>query len=369
MNDTGQPPLFHKVILESGAPTARCISPYDSPLYLQQFSEFLSLLGISSLPEDQILPYLRNLPFATIRDASELIFSRSRVSLCWPFQPVIEGEPKGIIPTAPITVWRNKRWHKVPILTGFNTNEAAKFLPSTISQSSDFTKFFHTLLPALTPTDLATIEKLYPDPETDRTSPYHETRPGLGKQFKRLEAAYSQFGYIAPVRHTAHFAAAAQLAAQPANAPPPPPVYLYQFAVQKSVNGGADHGDHSSYVDHAAQVVGFSPTQAQIAGYMHAYWTSFIMTGDPNAVAGRWAERPIWKSYQEVNAEGGTGGKTRTRKRGGKMVFGMGNDEISGGERKGVVAAMEDDTWAEEQCDFWWSKVDLLEGCDRLHRN
>ena len=222
MANTSKKPLFHKAIMESGAPTARAVYPYDHTLHQKQFEEFLQETGSSHVSEDQIMSHLRSLPVSMIVSASQDIFLKYGPSLRWAFQPVIEG-PGGYIPKAPIAAWRSGDWHKMPILTGFNTNEGAMFVPANMSKSSEFREFFHTVLPTLSESDPDTLESLYPDPLTyPSSSPYVETRCGLGAQFKRIEAAYAQFAYIAPVRHTAHFASTAS--------PPQAPVYLYQFA-------------------------------------------------------------------------------------------------------------------------------------------
>jgi acetylcholinesterase len=338
MANTSKKPLFHKAIMESGAATARAVYPYNHPLHQKQFEEFLQETGISDINEGQIMADLRSLPVSTIVSASLAIFAKYDPSLRWAFQPVIEG-PGGYISKPPIDAWRSRDWHKMPILTGFNTNEGAMFVPANMSKSSQFRAFFCTLLPALSESDLDTVESLYPDPLTHPSSPYIETRHGLGAQFKRVEAAYAQFAYIAPVRHTAHFASRASSMRAP--------VYLYQFAVQRSVNGGANHGDQRDFVTYSPEVVNFSKAQQEIAGKMHAYYTSFIVTGDPNAVKGRWPDRPHWSAYRAGEEK--------------RIVFGEGNTEWIGGEDKGIIAKVVPDMYAQKECEFWWSKADISE--------
>jgi triacylglycerol lipase len=85
-----------------------------------------------------------------------------------------------------------------------------------------------------------------------------------------------------------------------------------------------------------------SPTQEQIAGYFHAYLTSFIVSGDPNKIAGRFADRPRWDNFHASNQK--------------TMLFGKGNDERAGGGNVGVVAQLVKDDWANEECEFWWDQ-------------
>ncbi|TVY31237.1 Carboxylesterase, partial [Lachnellula occidentalis] len=284
------------------------------------------------------IPALRLLPTSRIKTASEAIFTKYALSIRWPFQPVIDG-PGGMIPVAPIAAWRSGNHHKIPILTGFNTNEGASFVPWSLAKPAQFTAFFRTMLPGLTEEDLRELDRVYPDPVADPTSKYVEHRRNLGKQYKRVEQAYAHFAYIAPVRQTARYAAEAEAEM---------PVYLYHFAVSCSVNGGADHGNHSSFVTYSRQVSAMSRTLDEIAGTMHAYWSSFVTTGDPNAVKGRWGTRPEWPRY--VSGEQGK-----------KMLFGDGNDEIAGLRNKGIVAQVVDDVWAKEECGYWWERTEKSE--------
>ena len=49
---------------------------------------------------------------------------------CWPFQPTIDG-PGGVIPDLPVNSWAKGNVLRIPLLTGFNTNEVALFVPRT----------------------------------------------------------------------------------------------------------------------------------------------------------------------------------------------------------------------------------------------
>lgn len=232
--------------------------------------------------------------------------------------------------------WRTGKWHKIPILTGFNTNEGAMFVPSTLSKSEQFSAFFRTLLPGLSDEDLTTLDEVYPDPVSHPTSKYLEERKGLAAQFKRVEQAYSHYAYIAPVRQTANFASEG-----------PAPVYLYHFAANSSIKGGADHGDHLKFVTYNKEIRDISPTLNEVSGTMHAYWTSFVTTGNPNKMEGRWKDRPVWPKYVS-----GTG-KT--------VLFGEGNDERAGLKNEGKAVQVIDDSWAREECEYWWKRTEKFE--------
>ncbi|CAD6442494.1 d5e8ad5e-9d0d-4fc9-a118-99f81d94b888 [Sclerotinia trifoliorum] len=365
MYNDGSPLPFAKAIIESGGPTARAVYAYDNPLHETQFLEFLKKLDIPSNPRSEILPKLRSLPVKSIKAASEQIFEYYNPSLRWPFQPCVDGPgPNSIIPIPPIQAFLNNTYHHIPIITGYNTNEGSLFVPKAPNNGKSFIDFFHVLLPTLSTEDLSLLDSLYPNPESNPNSPYafNNTAFGVGNQYRRLDKAYGDFAYISPVRQTAYFASGEhsyENAPSNSSQPKQSPVYLYQYAVNSSILQGATHGDQSPFPVFSSDITHVSPTIKEIAGLMHAYWTSFIIspTGDPNAIPGRYPTRIIWPEYK------GEKGKRP------KIVFGMGNNEIVRGKEedkeKGVVVQMEEDREDEverEACGFWWERVRLWEG-------
>jgi acetylcholinesterase len=239
-------------------------------MHEHQFEEFLALLNCQSVPEGEVMHKLRSLSTADIKQASEAIFTKYNPSVRWPWQPVIDGAG-GMIPIPPIDAWKAGKWHRIPILTGYNTNEGAGFVPQTMDASKQFTEFFHTLLPGLSTADLKVLNEVYPDPLLDPKSIYRDTRPDptIGAEFKRAEQAYGHFAYVAPVKHTAHFAANS-------GKTPGKPIYLYQFGVNSSMIYGAAHGSNGwfpSYVEKLRQV---SDSLEEVSGSMHAYWTRML---------------------------------------------------------------------------------------------
>ena len=325
-------PLFHRVILESGAPTSRAVRPFNAEVHEAQFRDFIREAGCpEDLREDKIFPFLRKQSTDVIKAAQTTVFDKYNPSLKWAFQPVIDGD---IIPRPPLETWTSGRWHKVPIMTGFNGNEGSLYVNKAMRTSSEFVQFFRELLPLLSESDLATIDRLYPDPAAFRDSKYKENRPGLGDQYKRIEAAYGHYAYVAPVRQTAELSSAAQSH----------PVYLYHWALITSIEDGARHADNMAYEACDPAVCKRSPAQKKLAGTINAYITSFITKGDPNAVSGPYPNRVRWEPYDCESPKA--------------MIFGRGNEELIGGDI-GVTAEFVDDTWGRAECGFWWSKVDL----------
>ena len=118
--------------------------------------------------------------------------------------------------------------------------------------------------------------------------------------------------------------------------------------MNSSTKGGANHGDHGPFVDYDEVINRISDNTDEVSGLMHAYWSSFITTGDPNSVPGRHPDRPRWPPY--------------TPKKGRLVIFGEGNDEIAGGKNKGTAIKVQEDVWASEECKYWWDRVELFEG-------
>ncbi|KAI6880359.1 alpha/beta-hydrolase [Hortaea werneckii] len=332
--------LFQRAVIESGGPTSRVVHPFDSALHEKQFREFLEAVECpKDLPECDVISFLRQLPEATVCNAQTRVFDTYNPSVRWAWQPVIDNE---IISRRPLDAWKSGDWHKVPIITGFNHNEGSMYVPKAMATSKEFRNFFAALLPQLEPNDLDRLEKLYPDPAEDPESPYVERRKAdLGPQYKRVEAAYGQYAYVAPVRQTAELAGSDQRQ---------PPIYLYHWASQSSVVNGANHGDQLWYETMDEKVRDVSPSHDALARVFHGYICNFITSGNPNGLGnGTGKDLPAWEAFNEKDEAGRT------------MVFGNGNDERAGGEDAGIVAQLIKDPWAVRETEFWWQMGERFE--------
>ncbi|KAJ4306863.1 hypothetical protein N0V88_000234 [Collariella sp. IMI 366227] len=302
---------FIRAILESGAATARSVYYPTHPRHLIQFREFLIEAGAAGVPEADIFPHLRTLPVQTIVNASKIIWDKYEDAVTWPFQPVIDGPhplansslpPKPttcpLIPDLPINLWLANSHLRVPIITGYNTNDGATFVPTTASDTSSFRSFFLTLLPPH-PSDLDDLESFYPDPVTHpKNNPYARPLPrGIkGKQFHRLEAAYSHYAYICPVLQTAHYMSQShpRLLRQLARHVQIPPVHLYRYAAT-STHSLANHADEAPVVSHDMQYLKSHPGLESTSLEMHGAFSRFVssIVANPNTTptAGK---RTMW---------------------------------------------------------------------------
>ncbi|KAI0401400.1 alpha/beta-hydrolase [Xylaria palmicola] len=355
----GSPP-FQKAIIESGGATARAVFVPDHPLHEEQFKEFLSQCGLSDTSDDELFDKLRELPYPTLVSAAQAMWKMWSDTLRWPFQPVIDG-PRGVVPDLPINSWQKGNVLRIPILTGFNTNEGAVFVPQGEDQPTAVRGLMSSIVPALNKTDLDELDALYPSPSTAKgktlyTGADKSTR--FGTQFWRLDDAYAHYAYICPVLQTATFAATAADAA---------PVYVYHFASRSASYGAADHADEAPVVTHDMDTIGGYPGLVATADVMTGMWTRFAATGDPNLSHGGGradgvVEWPRYTSPFAATADADSDSDSAGR----LLLFGEGNDEQlgAGGSRSPGTPVQSITLTAREraECRYWWSRVVLSEG-------
>ncbi|KAH9908009.1 carboxylesterase 3 [Xylariomycetidae sp. FL2044] len=356
------PPPFHKAIIESGGSLARAVFVPDHPLHEQQLQEFLMHCGLDSTPDDKIFDDLRSLPLSTITSAHQYIWNRWNPKLRWPFQPVIDG-PGGTIPDLPINSMNRGNVLRIPILTGFNTNEGAIFVPQRATDPAALRTLMSSVIPALNKTDLDTMTSMYPDPTTSVGKKLYVNKlpSGFGNQFWRLDDAYAHYAYICPVLQAAHLVSTAQN---------PAPVYAYHYAVRSNAHGAADHADEAPLVAHDMDAIGKWPGVVATSDAMTRFWSRFIASGDPNLVDG-----PSSSSSKAGNNNDASWPKFVTPftstgdapAGAGKVVlFGSGNDERMGSrgtQNRGVPAQVVELTDREvTECQFWFDRVILSQG-------
>ena len=323
--------LFHQAVLDSGSVTARHAKPFGSEIPEAQFRDFAVEAGCGDRPGDETMACLRSQDAEKLVKASAEIFNRYNNGEAWAFQPVVDGD---LIAKAPIDAWVAGEWNKVPLFSGFSTDEASTFVPSAIDTAKDYEQYFRDRVPWMTDAHFETLNKLYLDPLVHPDSPYKETRPiDVGSQFKRLVSSYGHYRYICPAKQTAHFAA------------DDVPVYLHSWPLPDSMKLGARHGIIVPYQVHHDGRCGGTAAQKKVAGYAHAYYTSFITTGDPNKMKGPFGDRPEWKPFHPVTAPDNV------------MVFGEKNDECLGGSRPGTAAELKETNWLNPKCDFWFGII------------
>jgi len=242
--------LFAKAIFESGAAlNIPGLPGPDSSLKAaeQMGADYARTLGATTADQ------LRALPVAKLIDAR------------MPIGPVVDGK---YVPEDITAAYRSHREAPVPILLGWNSDEAARFIPP-----QNFAERSARL--AGMPGPFADLVRLYP--ATDDASATRAERD-LGSD--------TQFGWRS-------WSLAEARAAQGA-----PPVYVYQFdnpppGDDGSRAPGAVHSDELGYVWGNNDPSGRWPAADKaLAAAVQHYWVDFARTGDPNE-----AGLPFWAPY------------------------------------------------------------------------
>ncbi|KAL1889767.1 hypothetical protein Cpir12675_005651 [Ceratocystis pirilliformis] len=369
---------FRRVILESGAPTARCVIDVQHPRLTEQFNAFLDAAGISRECDDpnqpaKLLSAMRALPLSHLCRAAYSVWEHDAPSIFWPFQPVVDSgftspldststSTSTMTPTpttikaAPSLLWETSRADRIPLMTGFCTNEGALFVPTGLNTNAEFRAFFARLLPgAMTSADLDELEQLYPSPDI-LGSPYApasiDEQLRYGAQWRRLEAAYAHWAYITPVLYSAHMAGSRHKA----------PARVWEWASESQPYAMSCHGDSELGVTHDMEQLDGLPGLTAVANRMHGLLVDFIVgNGDVVDVGeGGLSDWPLFVSPLGEGRE-----PDRTPGRGKIMVFGKGNDELvyETGGRYGTPWQVRDMTEHEiAACRFWWARRYLSEG-------
>lgn len=126
------------------------------------------------------------------------LYRKYNPAVTWPFQPVVDYD---YVNQAPSLSWAQGQFERVPVITGYNTDEGTGFVPRSLNTTSEYRGFFEVLFPLATSAQLDEIERLYPDPVTNTSSPYGNSP--FGEQFNRLASAYADYAYISTVRQNA----------------------------------------------------------------------------------------------------------------------------------------------------------------------
>ncbi|KAF1847636.1 alpha/beta-hydrolase [Cucurbitaria berberidis CBS 394.84] len=317
--DAGKP-LFHQAILASGSPTARAFPGVNYPLYERQVRHLMDYFNCPTSPSSTALECLQSVLVEDIQFISTSLYNANNHNITWPWQPVSPGplfEKRGS------TSGEDGTFFKIPILISSTTDEGKAFTPHDLQTNKDYLGFWKTLVPDLTPQDLADLDRLYPDPQTGQ-SPYKpKAQTFISPQYERVSAAYGDYSYICPVQDTASRLSSANAPVYKArfNTPNFAPTYM-----------GVPHASDTSYFNGRA-----TAQYPAISDLYSAYWASFIVSGDPNTFKEEGTAK--WDKYEV--------GKMNGRR---ELV-------VSPPHKGGVHMEMEDQGIRTLQC-AWWRDQD-----------
>lgn len=252
--------LFHRAIGQSGG----LFEPLQiAPQYLLANAERDGKAYVSSLRADSIAA-LRKRPAADLLEGTA-----GRVS-----HPVIEPS---VLPTAPYDAFASGSYNNVPILVGFNAEEARALVDVTGVKAATFAADIERSFGALPPPLIAA----YP----------HATD---------AQAQQARLDFERDLRFAWDMWAWARLQSAHGRA------YFYHFMQRPPFpEGSINHGWGASHFaelwymfDHLDQETwAWSAQDRRLAQLMARYWTNFVKRGDPND-----EELPRWPTFDTGNA-------------------------------------------------------------------
>ncbi|KAK8863371.1 para-nitrobenzyl esterase [Apiospora arundinis] len=282
-NEDAGKPYFARAIHQSGSITARAFPNATYPLYVSQFTEYMSYLNCPTEDRKAAMDCLRAADIGKIREISTKLYEDSERNITWPFQPT-QGGP--LLEKFGSQSGLDGTFFRVPVLTSNVNDEGKYYLPGDLETNAQFIEYMHNGSPALNAADLARLAELYPDPATETDSPFAHSYNST--QYDRLAAAWSDYGYICPGQETAYRASLAGV-----------PTWKLRFNTNASWPAweGIPHTSDTKYTWD-------EPTtqHRDVSHVYHAYLASFVTAGDPNTH--RYPGSPFWPGYEVAAAAG-----------------------------------------------------------------
>lgn len=315
-----------------------------------QFDRLVQQVGCSSVKPEEQLACLRSQNVTTLQAANHAQHFPGRDGPLLPifyWTPCVDGD---FLQGLPYRLMRNGRFLNVPILFGTNTDEGSVFAYNSLT-SSDFTNFFTTNYPHLTPSDTASILSLYypPLPPLPNRNPWYPT----------TSLAYGEATFICPSNNflDAFVSLSSSSPFSNISSYPSSPsqqnhtkrtsmvkAFAYRFNVHDhsllasglgvphlfdaaaifgpdNIGGEFGTGPDSSYKTYNKPVVSM----------FMAYWISFVRTLDPNKLRQKgsvvWEEwEEGWESRDVLDGDGSRGGKRKRRRK--RLLVELGNTRM-----------------------------------------
>ncbi|KAM3558255.1 hypothetical protein ARSEF4850_004684 [Beauveria asiatica] len=260
-------PLFARVLLQSGAITARAFPDITYPRYESDFKRLMHHIGCNLDDGDEAqIRCLRDAPIDEIEQVSSKMYAEAESNLNWPWQPVVGG-PRLERPGS--QGYRDGTFHQVPIITTHTTDEGKYYTPGHLETNDDFIRFWQNLSPYLNVTDLAILNELYPDPVAHPDSTWAQSPNST--QYNRVSGSWSDMAYICPSRETASTTSNKGVATWRLRFNTPGhPLEAHGWR-------GIPHASDAAYIWNEPTV-----PFPEVARTYHAYMASFVAAGDLN---------------------------------------------------------------------------------------
>jgi carboxylesterase type B len=176
---------------------------------------------------------------------------------------------------------------KVPVIFGDDTNEGTTFVTRSVASVDAADRFIQNQFPYMTQSQVSKINSIYLTP--NQTMSF----PNAGSYWRPASTAYGEIRYICPGIDLSSIYSAAGV-----------PSWNYHYAVQDPDSEAAGLGTYHTVEVNAIwgpeNAGGGAPpsyytTNAAIVPLMQRYWTSFIVSLDPNTR--RLGSSPEWQTW------------------------------------------------------------------------
>lgn len=273
--------LFHRAIAQSPSDSGRWLRRREPSIELGPAEDGGRAFAEAAVgPEPGQLARLRALDADTLS-----ALYRTRADLARYFYPCVDDQ---ILPEAPMTAFQHGRQAPVPLLIGYNADEASLFLDFAHPAGVEFAPP-RTGPGSLTPDDVrAALAISYRDPTA--ADQLFSLYPGLEQGDPQARAAYGRdhmFGIHVDHAARGHAAAGHR-------------VYRYYFTAQPASPDqqlGAFHGAEIAYIFDRAWPLFPRPADGHLlAREMGDRWFAFAATGDPNTPG-----RAHWPAYDPAD--------------------------------------------------------------------
>lgn len=200
------------------------------------------------------------------------------------YGPTIDED---LVPDYTYRLFQEGKFIKVPVIFGDDTNEGTKFVPKSIASVDEADTFIQEQFPYMTETQVSKLNRMYLTP--DQTVSF----PDAGDYWRPASTAYGEMRYICPGINLSSIYVEAGI-----------PSWNYHYAVQDPANEtsgvGTYHTVEVNSIWGPVNAGGSAPasyytSNAAIVPLMQAYWTSFVMSLDPNTR--RLESSPEWKTW------------------------------------------------------------------------
>jgi carboxylesterase type B len=247
------------------------------------YNELVTATGCSN--SQDTLTCLRNLDVSALqRKNINRPYPGAKGPPLFLYGPTIDED---LVPDYTYRLFHEGKFIKVPVIFGDDTNEGTKFVTKSVASVDAADRFIQNQFPFITQAQLSKINSIYLTP--NQTMAF----PDAGPYWRPASTAYGEIRYICPGIDLSSIYAAAGISS-----------WNYHYAVQDQANEASGCGTY-----HTVEVnsiwgpentgggapASYYTTNAAIVPVMQAYWTSFIVSLDPNTR--RLGSSPEWKTW------------------------------------------------------------------------